>query len=237
MSFKNVSMNNNPKVTIILSVFNNEKTIAKSLESLVLQTYKNTEIFVLDDASTDNTLEIITSKYSNNSKIRIIRNTVNLGLTKSLNKLINMSSSNFIARHDGDDISHPERIEVQMLEMQSKNLDFVSSRAESTDGKKIYPGISFYLPYKYLLKYKNPFIHGTLLIRREIIKNVNLYDEDYIYAQDYKLMCDLLLTKAKYKVIKKPLYKLNMENNISTNFTLEQKKYANMAQKQYMKSL
>ena len=91
--------------------------------------------------------------------------------------------------------------------------------------KKI-PGISHYLYKKLLIKYKNPFIHGTLAIKKNVIEKVGLYDEDFYYSQDYKLFNDLLLSGCKYKVINKELYELNMVNNISKNKMSEQSYYA-----------
>jgi hypothetical protein len=73
------------------------------------------------------------------------------------------------------------------------------------------------------MQYKNPFIHGTLLIKTEILKEYK-YDQDYYFAQDYELL-NRLLKKYKVKTLNKALYILNMENNISTNFKLEQLSY------------
>jgi len=224
---------NDPKVTVIMSVFNSEKTIASSLESILSQSYENISILVLDDASTDSTLQILKNFENENLNIKILENKINLGLTKSLNILIKNCESDYIARHDGDDISHPRRIEIQMKEIIKHDLDFVSSRAISFDGRRILPGWTFHLPYRFLLRFKNPFIHGTLLIKRESLRSVGFYDENYLYAQDYKLMCDLLNLKSKFRVIKKPLYTLNLENNISSNFTKEQELFAVEARKAY----
>lgn len=229
-------MNKTPKVTIIMSIYNNEKTVENAINSILNQTYTNLEVLLLDDKSTDDSLEIIKNFAINNPHVKIIQNKRNLGLTRSLNKLIKNSTSDYIARHDADDESHPQRIQLQMTKMLDGNLDFVSTRAVSVDGKRNIPRLIFYFPYKYILKYKNPFIHGTLLVKKEMLKKVNFYDVSYYYSQDYKLMIDMLLMKAKYKVINKPLYKLNMTNNISTKFKEEQKEYADMA-KRYLREM
>ena len=81
------------------------------------------------------------------------------------------------------------------------------------------------------MKVKNPFIHGTLFIKRKVLDEVGLYDEKFYYAQDYKLMRDLLNRRYKYKIINKPLYLLNMENNISTTKRKEQAYFANLVKK------
>ena len=91
---------------------------------------------------------------------------------------------------------------------------------------------SSYIPKKILLKFKNPFIHGTLLIKKETFFDVGMYDESFYYAQDYKLFVQLYKMKKKITYLNKPLYKLNLENNISTNFLEEQNYFAKCARKQ-----
>jgi hypothetical protein len=93
------------------------------------------------------------------------------------------------------------------------------------------PSLSFYLPKKFIIKLKNPFIHGTLMIKKDVLLKVGNYDENYYYSQDYKLMIKLINEGFKFKVLKKPLYVLNTENNISTLNSSEQQKYANDAKR------
>ena len=81
------------------------------------------------------------------------------------------------------------------------------------------------------IKYKNPFIHGTLLAKKDAIKSVGNYDEKIAYAQDYKLAKDLLDSNFKVKTIKEPLYKINMSDNISNLKKKEQQHYANLIKK------
>ncbi len=101
-------------VSILLSVYNSEKTIEESLNSLLNQTYKNIEILVIDDGSKDSSLEICKSYENKNKQIEVYENKNNIGLTKSLNKLLIRSRGELIARQDADDISSPERIEKQV---------------------------------------------------------------------------------------------------------------------------
>ncbi len=209
-----------------MSVYNDEKNIDKSIKSIMSQTYKNLELHILDDGSDDKTWKII-NKYRNEyQNIFIYKNKNNLGLTKSLNYLVNQTNGEIIARHDSDDLSHPERIEKQLNIMTKYNLDFCTTRAQIIQNNKITPKFSYYIPKKIVVKYKNPFIHGTLMIKKRVIINVGMYDENFYYSQDYKLMTDLLNINSKYKILRTPYYKLNFENNISTEFKEEQKYYA-----------
>ena len=206
-------------------------TIEKSIESIINQTYKELELLILDDGSSDESLKII-NKYKNKYKfIKVFKNEKNKGLTYSLNKLIKDSEGEYIARQDSDDESMPNRIMEQITAVEKNNLDFCSSRALVKNSNKKIPGISYYLPIRKVMKVKNPFIHGTLFIKRKVLDEVGLYDEKFYYAQDYKLMSDLLHRKYKYKIINKPLYLLNMENNISTTKRKEQAYFANLVKK------
>ena len=71
--------------------------------------------------------------------------------------------------------------------------------------------MSYYLPKKLILKFKNPYIHGTLLIKREVLKSLHGYDENFIYAQDYKLITDLINKGYRIQNLKRVLYNLNMK--------------------------
>tara|TARA_B100002051_G_scaffold251935_1_gene264636 strand:- start:12 stop:692 length:681 start_codon:yes stop_codon:yes gene_type:complete len=215
-------------VSVIMSVHNNEATVNTAIESILGQSYKNIELIITDDCSSDSSLSII-KKYIDKKNVKLIENSENKGLTKSLNSMIKVAQGKFIARQDADDISLYNRIQVQVDLINKFNLDFVSSRAISLQTKKYIPNISFNLPYKFLIRYKNPFIHGTLIIKKNVLLELGNYDERFKYAQDYKLMIDALDKQYKYKVLRKPYYLLNTRNNISNLFRDEQKYFADCA--------
>jgi len=224
-------MHNNPLISILVCSYNNSESIINSVESLQLQTYENLEILLLDDKSTDDTKEKInylTNKYKN---IRPFFNESNIGLTKSLNKLIDYANGELVARHDSDDFSLPNRFEKQWTIFDEMNLDFCTSRATIVNTNRPIPGLSFYLPVKQVMKFKNPFIHGTLLIKKSLLIEVGKYNERYIYAQDYELFSRLLNQDKKFSIIKDPLYELNMNGNISTLKKDEQAYYAKCVKK------
>ena len=185
----------------------------------------------MDDGSTDSTYKILLQNFDDNKKIRIFKNNENIGLTKSLNKLIKKSKGSVIARQDADDTSVPNRLEIQMESMILKKLDFCTSRASIKNSNRLIPNLSYLIPPKIVIKYKNPFIHGTLFIKKSIMLEIGGYDEQFKYSQDYKLFIDLLKMNRKFYFIKMPLYILNMEDNISSNFKEKQKYYAKCAQK------
>jgi|TARA_B110000444_G_C18800540_1_gene577222 glycosyltransferase involved in cell wall biosynthesis len=223
--------NNNNLVSVIMSVYNADKTISQCLESIVNQTYTNLEVLIMDDCSSDNTAEILKNYEEKYSNIKIYKNNQNIGLTKSLNILIQNSKGFYIARHDADDVSLQNRIDKQVAYIEKFNLDGCTTRAKVMHSKKIIPSLSYYLPLKNVINYKNPFIHGSLILKMKVIKDLNLYDESFYYSQDYKLMKDLILNNYDIRILKDPLYILNMKDNISTNFKDKQQYYANCVKK------
>ncbi len=214
-------------VSFIMSAYNSEETISKSIESMLNQTYENIEILIVDDCSDDNTYKICENYSRINENIFLFRNNKNIGLTKSLNKLLNHSKGTYIARQDADDTSMPERIEKQFEFIKSNRLDGCSARSNIIGHRGVIPGLSYYFPIKLIMKYKNPFIHGTLFIKKSVLSDLGGYDERFIYSQDYKLMSDILQKGYRVSIIKTPLYNLNFSNNISTKFKKEQQYYAN----------
>ena len=216
-------------ISVILSVKNDEKNIEKSIRSILNQTYSNIELLLCDDCSTDNTLKVIEN--ISDKRIKLYQNQTNLGLTKSLNKLIQSANGNYIARQDSDDYSYPKRIEKQFEFLKKYELDACNTRAKIANTNKSIPNISSYFPPRLIMKFKNPFLHGTLFIKKEVLYAVGLYNENYKYAQDYKLYKDLFANNYKIKMLREVLYTLNTEDNISTNFKKEQEFYFNLAKK------
>ena len=214
-------------VSFIMSTYNSEDTVSKSIESMLNQTYQNIEILIVDDCSNDNTYEICENYSRTNKNIFLFRNNKNIGLTKSLNKLLNHSKGTYIARQDADDTSMPERIQKQFEFIESNKLDGCSARSNIIGHRRVIPGLSYFFPIKLIMKYKNPFIHGTLFIKKSVLSALGGYDERFIFSQDYKLMSDILEKGYRVSIIKTPLYNLNFSNNISTKFKKEQQYYAN----------
>ena len=87
------------------------------------------------------------------------------------------------------------------------------------------------VPLKILINYKNPFIHGTLLIKKKVLLSIGMYDENFYYSQDYKLFHDLIKKNFNIRILNKKLYNLNTLNNISSNHSSIQKYYSDCVKK------
>ena len=214
--------------SLIMSTYNHEKSLSQSINSILSQTYEDFEFLILNDCSTDGTKSVLDKFKKKDSRIKVFNNYKNLGLTRSLNLLIKESKGNLIFRQDSDDISLPNRLLKQVsLLRHPKNHACVTRAVNSHTLKKI-PNMSYNFPYKFVMNYKNPFIHGTLGIKKEVLYDVGLYDEKFYYAQDYQLYKKLIMSKYKIIKLREVHYVLNMENNISNSFKDEQDAYASI---------
>ena len=231
------NMDKQPHISVLMSVFNAEEVISDAIESILDQDYENFEFLIMNDASTDGTPSILETYQTSDSRMKVFHNKENLGLTVSLNKLIHNSKGNIIFRQDADDTSYLNRLSFQVQQMQEKGYNVCVTKAKVKGSKKARPHLSYYLPYKLVMKLKNPFIHGTLAIRRETLLEVGTYDENFYFAQDYKLYAELINKKYKIHKIYKILYNLNTFNNISTKFASKQKYYSDCVKKKKLPDL
>jgi glycosyltransferase involved in cell wall biosynthesis len=223
----------NPKISVLMSVKNAELTVSTSIESILRQSYTNYEFLIIDDASTDNTHKILKKYEEKDSRIKIFQNRENQGLTKSLNILIGFITGEYIARQDSDDESMVDRLQMQYDYLVKKKLDACATRSISMQSNRIIPGLSFYISPRILVNFKNPMVHGTLLISRKVLEELDNYDERFYYSQDYKLIYDLLKRGYKFKIVDEVLYRLNTVDNISNKFKKEQSYYAKCVRKKF----
>jgi glycosyltransferase EpsE len=221
----------NQKVSILLAVHNDQNNIGRAISSILNQKFENFELLLMDDHSDDDSYRVC-EKYSLlDNRIRLFKNKQNFGLTKSLNILINEACGKYIARQDSDDISHEDRLMKQYNYLENSEIDGCTTLAKIVGENRIVPNYSKHIPPGIVIRYKNPFIHGTLMIKTKTLKDIGKYDENFYYAQDYKLFKDLNNKKFKITILKEALYTLNMENNISTINRKEQAYFAKCVRK------
>jgi glycosyltransferase involved in cell wall biosynthesis len=177
-----------------MPVFNCEEYIFFAIHSMLRQTYSDFELIVINDASTDGTINILNSIYD--ARIRILNLKKNSGIVSALNAGLDISRGEFIARMDADDISQPERLaaQVQYLENHTE-VGLVGSWIRCF-GNGIqtfthrYPLANDEI--KCYLLFENPFAHSTVLFRKSLIDKHQLkYDPDYQYVEDWKLWAQM----------------------------------------------
>lgn len=213
-------------IDVLMSVKNGEMFIRESIASILGQTYGEFILYIVDDASTDDTANII--KSYNDKRIRLFQNKKTSGLTKNLNFLLSKSSNEFVARQDADDLSRSDRFEKQMLFLRKNNLDLIGSNGGLIDtkgnaiGKKSYQGKNI---KNDLIKF-NMFLHSSWFGKRKVFEDLNGYDEKFKYAQDYDF---LLRAVSKYKLGICPEKLIDLrwdENSLSLKNLKEQQRFA-----------
>jgi len=181
-----------PKISVITSVYNNESYLAESIQSILDQTLTDFEFIIINDASTDKSLNII--KSFPDPRIKVINNSKNLGLTKSLNLGLHQATGQYIARLDADDIAFPNRFKTQYNFMESNSdITLCGSNAELINETGTVIGSKKKtidsLAIKFKIIFTNPFTHSSLFFRRDI---VDKYNEEFIHSQDYELTSRLI---------------------------------------------
>jgi glycosyltransferase involved in cell wall biosynthesis len=197
-----------PLVSIIMSVKNGQQFIHEAIDSIINQTYKNWELLIFNDGSTDGTLERL--HFYEDLRIVIFSDTISLGLPKRLNFLIAQAKGDFIARMDADDIMLSDRLQLQVDFLQkNRNIDVVGSYALEVDEKGSELRLRVVAPIvkdAKELSIRNHFlIHPSLMIRKSFYLD-NLYDPLLNRAEDYDLWLRTF-NKYSFAVIKQPLIK------------------------------
>ena len=103
-----------PKISVIMSVYDGERHLGESVESVLNQTFTDFEFIIFEDGSTDSTWDILTDYSKGDQRIVLVQNRENIGLTKSLNRGLKLAKGRYIARQDADDVSLPERLATQI---------------------------------------------------------------------------------------------------------------------------
>lgn len=167
----------NQLVNIVLVTYDAENFISNTISSCLNQTYKNIEVLILDNASSDNTVSTIES--FKDERLKLFKNNTNVGPYAGLNFLLEKAEGEYIAIQDHDDIWFPEKIEKQ-VEFMEKNPEFVACGTNN---------YNFYEKKKILLLNKKPFAaagceyvpHSSLVFRNKKFR----YDASKILADEY----------------------------------------------------
>lgn len=222
----------NPLVSVLMSVRNEQQWLAAAIKSVLSQSYQNFELFIVDDGSTDATSEIIKKHAATDNRIRCISHIESVGLANSLNEMIEKSNGQYIARLDGDDIARSDRLERQVSFLNDNpEVGIVGSFCREIDFEGNVVGIwerptSDSNIRKALLKY-NPFLHSSVMLRREVFDIVGTYNPQCIYAQDVELWLRIG-RQFKYAILPETLIdfrvdwdKLNRKNKMARKVKLK----------------
>lgn len=188
-------INKNPLVSVVMPVYNAGDFLRPAINSILNQTYKNFEMIIVDDASTDDTPKLL--KSLKNHKIRIYRNKKQLGITKSANFAIKKAKGEYIARMDGDDISAPQRLTRQVKYLLShKNIVAVGAQCDLINaagakvGEKRFP--LHFANIRKMIFVSVPVQQPSIMVAvKRLPVNFVWYDETYKSAEELELLFKL----------------------------------------------
>ena len=187
INFSKIIMNNS-LISIIIPTYNGSKNIKRALTSVLNQTYPNIEIIVVDDASTDNTIEVVNS--IKDKRIKLLRHTTNRNGSAARNTGIRASKGEYIAFLDDDDEWLPEKLSRQLEYLESKNPKewkaVVCGHTMEKSGKvrEVFATKEGNLTKEILMMQISMGLGSTLLIQKSATEEVGLFDEKYLRHQD-----------------------------------------------------
>jgi glycosyltransferase involved in cell wall biosynthesis len=182
-----------PRISVVMSVFNGRPFLSEAVESVLMQSFTDFEFIIIDDSSTDGSSAYLNQMAKSDSRIVLMQNQENLGLTASLNRGLAEARGEFIARQDADDVSLPERFSKQVAAFEADDdLALIGTGIVEIDEqghrgvKSLQPSLQAVIQRKML--FENAFFHPSIMWRREVFNRACLkYDEDFFYGQDYEL--------------------------------------------------
>lgn len=181
----------NNQVTVLMSVYNDEKYLRKSIESILNQTFKDFVFLIFDDASSDRSNEILRYYEKKDKRIKLVTNEANKGLSYNLAEGISMSETKWIARMDADDIAIENRLELQVSHiLNNPNVDILGGYVIDIDEEGVEKELrKVPTSHKEItsLIWACPFIHPTVMLRKEAVVKAGSYDKNLRRRQDYDL--------------------------------------------------
>jgi glycosyltransferase involved in cell wall biosynthesis len=215
----------NPKVSVLMSVYNGESHLGEAVESILNQTFTDFEFIIVDDRSTDSTWSILSEYAARDKRIVLQQNKNNIGLAKSLNKGLAIARGEYIARQDADDISLSVRFANQ-VEYLDKNIEIgvLGTEVELIDdrGRPILDFSPPFLPttpgmVRWALFFRCCLHHPTVMVRRRVYNNFGGYDPGCPHAEDYELWLRLAVAKIKICNVQQKLVRLRKHSGSVTN--------------------
>lgn len=203
-------------ISVVTAVYNDEKYIRKSVESILQQTYNTFEFIIVDDGSNDNTLSIIREIAKSDNRI-IILTQQNAGAAAARNLAINSATGKYIAIQDSDDISSPERLQKQLNQLLKSDGNLISCTGyfvinPNDDviaaNNKIYRDIT-----SNMLKGSFGTYHPSMMLPRQLIINEGGYNTFYNKTEDYDLVLRLLEKKAHVEKLDECLISYRIRGN------------------------
>ncbi len=204
----------NPLISVLLPTYNCDKYINECIDSILCQTYANFELLIIDDCSTDNTVNLI--KEYQDQRIKLVVKEKNSGYTDSLNWGIENAKGKYIARMDGDDVCMPTRFEEQVAFLEvNLNVILCGTAIQIIGTSTVLRHPSNHDAIKVKLCFSSSFYHPSVMGRIEVFR-ANLYNKKYEPAEDYDLWTRLAF-QGKLANLEKILLLYRVHDNQVSN--------------------
>ena len=222
-------------ISVIMTAYNADKYIREAIESIINQTYKDWELIVIDDCSTDKTMNRIVSNHSDSNLISTIAMVENIGHTKCLNIALKQAKGDYIAWMDADDISEPTRFEEQ-LKCFTGNVGIVTTHgiAIGKDGKRISDWYTDKAQRRCKLEIKinSPTswwcMGPSMMFKREVVEKIGVFDEECYYAQDYNFWLRAI-EYFDWEVCRMELYRLRRHKSVRSEPKAKERNWGELA--------
>lgn len=204
-------MNSQPLVSAIITTKNRAEILPRAIDSVINQTYKNIEIIVIDDGSTDQTPTVI-AEYQKKQSLTLIRNEESVGACQARNQGIERAKGEFIAGLDDDDEWHPERISLLLKNYDDSFACITSNDKMVSSSRSVEWHKKSNITFDDIL-YSNQ-VGNQVLVKKERLVQIGGFDESLKAAQDYDLWIRLCEKYGSIKVVQKPLQNIYREDSV-----------------------
>ena len=218
------------RVSVVMAVFNGERYLREAIDSILNQAFTDFEFIIIDDGSTDQSYIILKNYAKKDNRIVLVRNEDNIGLSRSLNRGLELAKGEYIARMDADDVSLVGRLAAQAAFLDAyPDVGVLGTAACVIDplgnlGEEIKFPIDHALLRWRLCFFENPIIHPTVMMRKEAVLRVDGYNPELDTSQDHNLWCHLSVITRLANLFDVYLYLRKHENSISSRRAAEQQK-------------
>ena len=213
-----------PKISVIMGIYNckNFDLLNKSIDSILNQTFDDFEFIICNDGSTNNTLEFLEEQEKKDKRIKIVSYEKNQGLGCALNRCLQEAKGEYIARQDDDDISYPDRLKKELCFLeQNQEYAIVGTLADVFDDTGIWGEYKNpEKPTKNDFYWNSPFMHPTIMIRKEAYEVVEGYriSRETRRCEDIDLFMRMYAKSYKGYNLQEKLYAYRMVNDPNAKY-------------------
>ncbi|HEC06617.1 MAG TPA: glycosyltransferase [Thiolapillus brandeum] len=225
-----------PDISVLMAAHNNEKYLPLAIQSILDQSFRNIELIIVDDCSSDASPDILQRYAERDRRVSIIRNDENIGLSRSLNKGLEVARGKYIARMDDDDVALPGRFLLQLEYLQAHRLVLCGGWFRTIGRLR---NRTFRYPVddediRVYMLFQNPFMHPSVIMETRVLQELGGYSADYPYAEDYHLFARMS-QKGRIGNVPAVVHRYRLHRNrVSDKYNATQVQSAHRVRSEYL---